>query len=96
MAKEVGDDYYIDQMVRQINTAALEEHFTKVEKLNFVVDFVQSLPCTVDDETTPYDEYPRYLVETLFDRGGDYEDTAILVAALLVLEDAQHRRQVFI
>ena len=33
--------------------------------------------------TTEWNEYPRYPLETLFDRGGDCEDTSILVAALL-------------
>ena len=87
-------------MVQQINDAALESNFTEPQKLNFVIAFVQSLPYTFDEETTPYDEYPRYPVETLFDRGGDCEDTSILVAALLhrigydvallLLEDAKH------
>ena len=83
MAKDPDDDWYINQMVQQINDAALESNFTESQKLNFVIAFVQSLPYTLDDETTPYDEYPRYPVETLFDRGGDCEDTSILVAALL-------------
>jgi hypothetical protein len=51
--------------------------------VNFVISFVQSLPYTVDDVTTAWNEYPRYPIETLFDRGGDCEDTSILVAALL-------------
>ncbi|MDO8634856.1 MAG: transglutaminase family protein, partial [Dehalococcoidia bacterium] len=83
MAKDPKDDPYIDQLVREITDAALEGRFTEVEKLNFVVAFVQSLPYTVDSVTTPYNEYPRYPIETLFDRGGDCEDTSILVAALL-------------
>ncbi len=100
MAKDPKDDQYIDQMVQQINNAVLKETLTEVQKLNFVTAFVQSLPYTSDIETTPYDEYPRYPVETLFDRGGDCEDTSILVAALLdkmgydvallLLQDAQH------
>lgn len=100
MAKDPEDDQYIDQMVQQINSAALKETLTEVQKLNFVTAFVQNLPYTSDIETTPYDEYPRYPVETLFDRGGDCEDTSILVAALLdrmgydvallLLQDAQH------
>lgn len=100
MAKDPKDDPYIDQLVQGINDAALESNFTEPQKLNFVIAFVQSLPYTSDIETTPYDEYPRYPVETLFDRGGDCEDTSILVAALLdrmgydvallLLEDAQH------
>jgi len=83
MAKDPNDDYYIDQMIQQINQAAIEEGFTEKEKVNFVIAFVQSLPYTEDDVTTPWDEYPRYPVETLFDRGGDCEDTSILVMALL-------------
>jgi len=83
MATDPGDDYYINSMVQRINEASLEKHFTEIQKLNFVISFVQSLPYTVDIETKPYDEYPRYPIETLFDRGGDCEDTSILVAALL-------------
>ena len=83
MAKDPKDDSYIDYMLQQINNAAVEKHYSDVQKLNFVIAFVQSLPYTVDKVTTPYDEYPRYPIETLFDRGGDCEDTSILVAALL-------------
>ncbi len=100
MAKDPRDDLYIDQMVQKINEATLQAGFTEVQKLNFVIAFVQSLPYTVDKETTPYDEYPRYPIETLFDRGGDCEDSSILVAALLdrlnydvaliLLRNAQH------
>ena len=47
------------------------------------VAFVQSLPYTSDDVTSGHDEYPRYPLETLVDNGGDCEDTAIFMAALL-------------
>lgn len=83
MAKDPEDDPYIDQLIEQINDAALAGGSTEIEKLNFVISFVQSLPYTVDIETTPFDEYPRYPIETLFDRGGDCEDTSLLVAAIL-------------
>jgi len=83
MANDPADDRYIDAMVRQINSAAIEEGFTESEKVEFVVAFVQSLPYTEDRVSTPWNEYPRYPIETLFDRGGDCEDTSILVAALL-------------
>jgi len=83
MAKDPDDDYYIDRMFQQINTAAIQERFTEIEKVNFVIAFVQSLPYTQDIVTTPWNEYPRYPIETLFDRGGDCEDTSILVMALL-------------
>jgi len=83
MAKDPKDDYYIDKMIQQINADAIKAGFTEIEKVNFVIAFVQSLPYTVDSATTPWNEYPRYPIETLFDRGGDCEDTSILVAALL-------------
>ena len=83
MATDPMDDYYIDQMVDRLTEAASEERYSDIQTLNYVISFVQSMPYTVDDETTPYDEYPRYPLETLFDRGGDCEDTSILVAALL-------------
>ena len=83
MAKDPDDDYYITKMIQQINSDAIIAGFTEIEKVNFVISFVQSLPYTVDNVTTPWDEYPRYPIETLFDRGGDCEDTSILVAALL-------------
>ncbi|MBI4188199.1 MAG: hypothetical protein HY529_03220 [Chloroflexi bacterium] len=83
MTKDPKDDPYIDQLIQQINKAALVNGLSEIQKLNFVIAFVQSLPYTVDIETTPFDEYPRYPIETLFDRGGDCEDTSILVAAIL-------------
>lgn len=100
MAKDQTDDLYIDQIVQKINDAALQKELTIVQKVNFVAVFVQSLPYTADTVATPADDYPMYPVETLFKRGGDCEDTSILVAALLdalgydaallYLWDAQH------
>jgi len=96
MAKDSRNVSFINEMIEQINAAG----FSGSRKLNFVISFVQGLPYTVDNVTTPYDEYPRYPIETLFDRGGDCEDTSILTAAilhrmgydvaLLHLQDAQH------
>jgi len=83
MARDVGDDSLINEMIRQINSDAISKGFTEIEKVNFVIAFVQSLPYTEDRVSTPWNEYPRYPIETLFDRGGDCEDTSILVAALL-------------
>lgn len=57
--------------------------WSRGERIDFVLSFVQSLPYTHDDVTTGYDEFRRYAVETLIDGGGDCEDTTILVAAIL-------------
>jgi len=66
--------------------AKLEEIYPTsedVSKINFIASFVQSLPYASDIVTTPSDEYPRYPIETLFEKEGDCEDTSILTAALL-------------
>ena len=44
---------------------------------------MQNLPYTADSVTTGFDEYPRFPYETLYDNGGDCEDTSILVSAML-------------
>lgn len=47
-----------------------------------VISFVHTIPYTSDLETTGFNEYPRYPIETLVE-GGDCEDRAILAAAIL-------------
>lgn len=83
LAKDSKDDDYIEKLVQLFNTKISQYNFNERQKLNFIVAFVQSLPYTVDSVTTLADEYPRYPIETLFDRGGDCEDTSILTAAIL-------------
>ena len=51
--------------------------------MKFATAFVQNLPYTTDSATSPFDEYPRYPIETLVDNGGDCEDTSILLASIL-------------
>ena len=77
------DDEYIDTIIDKIEEAAADKGYDEMETVNFAVSFVQSLPYAVDSVTTPYDEYPRYPIETLVDNGGDCEDTSILMAAIL-------------
>jgi hypothetical protein len=57
---------------------AVEEELSEWEKINMVIDFVQSLQYQPEQG-----EYPKYPVETLKDGGGDCEDTSILLAAIL-------------
>jgi len=77
------DDEYVRVVVEKFNFIAIEKGYTEAEKVNLVISFVQSLPYTSDEVTTPFDEYPRYPLETLVDGGGDCEDSSILTAALL-------------
>jgi len=83
MATESESDPCIKFLVNEFREIAETKRYTDRQLANFVASFVQSLPYTVDYDTKSRDEYPRYPVETLFDRGGDCEDTSILVATLL-------------
>jgi len=77
------DDEYINMLIEMVRNFATDAGYDEWETVNLAVSFVQSLPYTVDSITTPYDEYPRYPIETLVDNGGDCEDTSILMAAIL-------------
>ena len=73
----------IDILVSKAKEAAQTYDLKRSEVVNLVAKFIQTLPCTNKDVTTPYDQYPRYPLETLFEEGGDSQDTSILAAALL-------------
>lgn len=77
------DDNFLKELVMKFGEVASKYDFTETEKINCMIAFVQSLPYTPDEISTPYDEYPRYPIETLVDGGGDCEDSSILLAALL-------------
>ncbi len=77
------DDRYIEQLVGLFRKMAQKYDMNGLETIDFIVTFVQNLPYTQDSVTSPYDEYPRFPLETLIEGGGDCEDTAILTATLL-------------
>ncbi len=83
-------DSYSDNVMsilsRALKDAALTYDLRKTDTVNLIATFVRSLPHSDKYATTPFDGYPRYPVETLFDQGGDSEDNSILVAALLYRE----------
>ncbi len=83
MCLDEYDDLLIEDIVNNFQDLSDEEGFTEYEQVMFIVSFVQHLPYTQDDVTKQRNEYPRFPIETLFDRGGDCEDTSILVASLL-------------
>ena len=74
----------IDNLTREFQrTFKQHRDWSKQDSVDFVLSFVQSLPYTLDNVTTGYDEFRRYAIETLIEGGGDCEDTTILVAAIL-------------
>ena len=50
--------------------------------LNFLLVFTQNIDYQEDIEYTGYDEYWKFPLETLYDHGGDCEDTSLLFLAL--------------
>ena len=82
-ASDNYDDQIIKDIVTTIKDAAEKNGISNDEVPYLVTSFVQSLTYTSDKVTTGYDEYPRFPYETLYDNGGDCEDTSILVASLL-------------
>ncbi|MBN2073995.1 MAG: hypothetical protein JW762_00455 [Dehalococcoidales bacterium] len=77
------DDEYIDSLSTKIKQAAELKGYDEFQTVEFATAFVQNLEYTNDSVTSTYDEYPRYPIETLFNKGGDCEDTSILLASIL-------------
>lgn len=78
-------DYFVIHVAENLHEAAVEKGYEAYDEVSFILAFVQSLSYTSDSVTTPYDEYPRFPVETLVDGGGDCEDKAILFATLVLI-----------
>ena len=57
-------------------------NYTKDQVALNIISFVNTLPYSYDSDSTGFDEYPRYPIETLVE-GGDCEDRAILIASML-------------
>lgn len=58
----------------------------KREKVEFVIDFVQRLPYVTDDVSKGFDDYTKFIVETMAEGNGDCEDTSIMLASILETE----------
>ncbi len=80
------DDTYMGVLVKEFDEIALLNHLTREEEIEVIISFVQNLHY-LTDETTGYDEYPKFPVESLVDEGGDCEDTSILLSHLLEAMD---------
>ncbi|TJX14581.1 S-layer homology domain-containing protein [Tissierella creatinini] len=77
------DDEYLNALAQVFINTGEENDFSEWDMLSLVVSFVQSLKYVPDDIGTGYDEYPKFPLETLYDQGGDCEDSSILLASLL-------------
>lgn len=73
----------LQKLIRKFNRVMSQMGIREPEKkVNFVLAFVHAIPWT-DDETTGYDEFYKYPIETLAEGKGDCEDTSMLFASIL-------------
>ncbi|MBN2111115.1 MAG: hypothetical protein JW705_08555 [Methanosarcinaceae archaeon] len=77
------DDELISQITGQLENLAHNAGCGKDEIPYIAMTFVQSLPYISDSVSSGYDEYPRFPFETLYNGGGDCEDSSILLASIL-------------
>jgi len=82
-----ASDPYDDQLIKDIAEALFSlskaHGLEKCEIPGLCISFVQSLNYTSDFESSGYEQYPRFPYETLYENGGDCEDTSILSVAIL-------------
>lgn len=81
-ANNKDDNFYLNTIASAFKQLKNTKSYTELEWLQSVAGFVQYLPYVTDIEGTGFDEYPKYPVETLYDRGGDCEDSSILLASI--------------
>jgi hypothetical protein len=75
-------DSYIQTLTEKLNETANQLGYGPVDKVNFVLAFVQSISYSSDLNTTGFEEYPRFPIEVLVDQTGDCDCKADLFATL--------------
>ena len=84
--------YYINNTVnREVVSAmsqammdlAVEQRYTHKELAYMAIRLVQSIAYVTDNEGTGREDYPKYPIETVYEKQGDCEDLSILLVGLL-------------
>ena len=75
-------DSYMQTLTEKLNETANQLGYGPVDKVNFVLSFVQSIAYSSDLNTTGYEEYPRFPIEVLVNQTGDCDCKANLFATL--------------
>jgi len=71
------DEAVLKETAKSFKQIKNQEKFSELDFANFILSFVQSI-----SQHSEIGEYPKFPVETIMDKEGDCEDTAILAAAL--------------
>lgn len=82
-ASDPYDDSIIKGIAENLSSLSKEYGLEEKEIPEFCASFVQSLNYTSDLETAGCEQYPRFPYETLYQNGGDCEDTSVLAVAIL-------------
>jgi len=90
-ANNTKDDAYIKKIAELFGKIAEERGYGDYEKASYVAAFVQSLEYTLLVKNRYGSgtineigvEYPKFPLETLYDKGGDCEDVSILFCAII-------------
>lgn len=82
-ASDPYDDWLIKDIAKALFSLSKAHGLEKCEIPGLCTSFVQSLNYTSDLESSGYDQYPRFPYETLYENGGDCEDTSVLSVAIL-------------
>ena len=69
----------IQKFAEEFKLIAAENEYSDWQTVECIISFIQTMRYKNDGTY----EYPRYPIETLIDKGGDCEDTAILLEAIL-------------
>lgn len=82
-ASDPYDEWLIKNIADTLLSLSKEYGLEENKVPGLCVSFIQSLNYTSDFASSGYDQYPRFPYETLYDSGGDCEDTSILCVAIL-------------
>jgi len=75
----------LQDVVSDLISLSNNRGFNEIQRRDFIISFIQSLPHNRGGSVHDYDNYPKYPIQTLYDGGGDSQDTSILLASILRL-----------
>jgi hypothetical protein len=78
-------DSYMQNLADKLNETATQNGYSSYNEVNFILAFVQSIPYKLDNASTPYQDYPRFPVETLVNNIGDCKSHSILFATIMLI-----------
>ena len=77
------DDGTLSELMRVLSAYGFG--MDRTEFARFVLSFVQTIPYVTDEDSVGEREYWKYPLETLWDGGGDCEDSSILYDTLMLM-----------